>query len=166
VEEILDLILHLTRTRPQWGMTPVRIVFGILLFLHSLDILRGSTLEGRLTFFSLRGWSLRVGKIVTIIMLIFGVMMIPGFLSRIVGLFVIILSIASGTIQWTKFGEVLNLRFKMTMAAIAILFVLSGSGRYSLDWMISSRIEESYPDEKVHAYIHAETELKDTPWWW
>lgn len=165
-QDVLEIIMHITRTRPQWGLVPLRIVFGFLIITHSIDLFSRKTLEGRLTFFSLSGWPLGAMIFVTALTEVCGLFLIPGLLSRLSGLVILLLASSSSVYQFIKFKTVLNLRFKLSIISMAILIVMSGAGKFSLDHKISVEIEKKYPNDKVHSYIHAETELPNTPWWW
>jgi uncharacterized membrane protein YphA (DoxX/SURF4 family) len=166
IPDILDFILHLTRTRPQWGVIPLRVSFGILLVLHSIDLVKRQNLEGRVMFFSLDGWGLRWVTAAAVLTGLLGVLMIPGIMTRLSGGVILAMTLGASIMHLVKFKTVLSPRFKLAVAGAMIFFIFSGSGKYSMDWLIASKIEEKYPNDKVHAYIHAETDLPDTPWWW
>lgn len=152
-------LLNLFKTRPIWGIIPVRIVFGSILFIH-----------GATRFIEARGRSGAFieelpGEAAFVLVLLFaitefigGALIIPGFLTRAAGFVLVVEMIVSITIERLPLGfSGSGLPFELLLFAVAGMLFLSGAGRYSVDRAIARRLLAKCPNEKHEAYIVAET---------
>ncbi len=128
-DHAIRIILTVFATRPIWGLLPVRIAFGLLLVLES----PGSMF-----------WPA----------CIIGLLVILGFLGRIVGAVMVLAAaamLAGGGIATDD----------LFFLAISIMLLMSGPGRFSIDRLIARRLLERYPNPKKELYVIAETPYID-----
>jgi len=170
VEEFIDFLMQLLKTRPQWGLIPLRVVFGIVLVMQSRDILIQKRREARIFFHSVQWIPLKIVTVVAKITQVLGFLMIFGFLGRLTGIAVLFLGITAIILEIYKkmshLRDNFEIRMRMMLMAVACVFVFSGSGRYSADWYITAGLEHFQPNPVVHAYIHSEMEIEGVKWWW
>ena len=125
-DKLEKIVLTVFATRPIWGLFPVRIAFGLLIFLDSMTVLPG----------------------------IMAGMIVLGLLGRVVGGVMVLAFLpilAQGGVEVT---DVLFL-------SISTMFLMSGSGRFSLDRLISRSLLKRYPNPKKELYVIAETPFTD-----
>lgn len=126
INQVHKTVLTIFATRPIWGLFPVRIAFGMLIFLENMTILPG----------------------------IMAAMIVFGFLGRVVGaamVFAFLPLLARGGI------EVIDVIY----LSISAMFLMSGSGRFSLDRLISRSLLRRHPNPKKELYVIAETPFTD-----
>ena len=158
-EKRLRVLIHFFKTRPMWGLIPIRIVFGSILFIHGATRLiearhkTGAFIEslpGPASFAFVFGFAL--------IEFVGGVLIIPGFLTRLAGGLLVIEMIISITIERLPFGfSGSGLSLELLLFAISGMLFLSGAGRFSVDRAIARRMLKVCPNVKHEAYVVAET---------
>ena len=131
----MNKLIPLFATRPMWGIVPVRIGLGLILFMVGVAYYTGGG-----------------NFLPAIVALLSGIFMFFGFLCRIVGAAVVVMFIL--TISWDLFvGEPMFLFIEVAI----LMFVFSGAGRFSVDRAIARRLLKKYPSKKWGAYVIAET---------
>ncbi|MBI2485194.1 DoxX family protein [Candidatus Uhrbacteria bacterium] len=158
-ERRLHVLMTLFKTRPVWGFIPLRIVFGSLLLVHGASRLI-AVRQASGTFLADLPSETAYGIVLgfAVIEFVGGVLMIPGFLTRLAGFLLVIEMIVSITIERLPLGfEEIGLSFELLLFAVAGMFLISGAGRFSVDRAIAKRLLCHCPDEKHEAYIVAET---------
>ncbi len=163
-EQNAKIWLTFTRTRPAWGMIPVRIVFGVVLILEGIS---------RFTFVrhnkdSLLAqlpheWQLPLIVIFSVIEIVGGAMTIPGVMTRFVGMAILIEMFFAIMFERIPLAFSGDLQTQILLFGIASLLMFSGPGRYSVDGAIARYILQRYPIEKWRLYVYAETPI--TKWW-
>ncbi|MEK7105221.1 MAG: DoxX family protein [Patescibacteria group bacterium] len=152
------LLFSLFVTRPAWGMIPARIMFGTILFLHGLQRLLMIRADAGTFLGELPGAAAFVILLMfSIVELLGGALIIPGFLSRIVGFTVIIEMIFSIFTERIPVGFVGDVRLEMLLFSIAAMILFSGPGRFSVDRWIARKLLAKYPSKKWEHYVIAET---------
>lgn len=153
----------MTRTRPMWGMIPLRVMFGVVIILQGIERLLTVQDEGTILG-SLSGeWQLFVVLTFSVVQIVAGLLAIPGLFVRLVG-FVIVIEMALAV-----FFEAIPLQFtgntqaQLLMIAIASMMIFSGAGRHSVDHWLALRHLQRYPNKKWELYCLAETPY--TKWW-
>ncbi len=136
----------LTRTRPMWGMIPLRIIFGMLLVSHGVAHLDDG-------YFPIFG----------IIEIIAGGASTAGFMVRLVGLFIALEMIVAQFVPSFSLGFSVDIQTQLLVAGIALLMIFSGGGRHSVDNWLARRHLVKYPDKRWELYSIAETPY--TKWW-
>lgn len=136
----------LTRTRPMWGMIPLRIIFGALLLLHGFAHISDG-------YFSVVGT----------LEIIAGGASVAGFMVRIVGLFVAFEMIVARFVPSFSLGFSLDIQTQLLVVGIVALMIFSGGGRHSVDNWLARRHLVKYPDKRWELYSIAETSY--TRWW-
>ena len=163
--DLPDLLMHVLRTRPQWGLIPLRIALGVILILQCRDVLLLQSREAQVLFRRIDGWPARVARWLAVLTGICGVLFVLGFMTRVLGLVVAIIIVSAIIVEGAKVHGVFEARMKTVLLAVAMLFFLSGGGRHSMDWYLAKHIEKNNPNSAVHAYITAETD-QNLKWWW
>jgi uncharacterized membrane protein YphA (DoxX/SURF4 family) len=163
-EQNAKIWLTFTRTRPAWGMIPVRIVFGVVLILEGIS---------RFTFVrhnkdSLLAqlpheWQLTLIIVFSVIEIVGGAMAIPGVLTRFVGMAILVEMFFAIMFEQIPFAFSGDLQTQTLLFGIASLLMFSGPGRYSVDGLIARKILKKYPIEKWRLYVYAETPI--TKWY-
>ncbi len=155
----LAALINLFKTRPIWGLIPVRIVFGSILFIHGATRLIEARQRSGAFIEELPSEAAFVLVLVfAVTEFIGGALMIPGFLTRVAGFLLVIEMIASITIERLPLGFAgSGLPFELLLFSVAGMFFLSGAGRFSADRAIAKRLLRRCPSEKHEAYIVAET---------
>jgi len=150
--------IQLFVTRPMWGLIPLRIAFGTILFIDAAQRLihmhgaAGSFIE------ELPGPAAFVILLVFSILQFFGgVLIIPGFLSRMVGFVMVIELILSIFLERIPLGFHGNIRMELIMFAVSTMIFFSGGGRFSVDRWIARRLLKHAPSKKWEHYLIAET---------
>jgi uncharacterized membrane protein YphA (DoxX/SURF4 family) len=156
--------LTVTRTRPAWGMIPVRILFGVTLILEGVS---------RFTFVrhnrdSLLAqlpheWQLPVVVAFSVIEIVGGAMAIPGIMTRFVGMAILVEMFLAIMFERIPLAFSHDLQTQILLVGIASLLTFSGPGRYSIDGLIARKILKKHPSDKWNIYVYAETPL--TKWW-
>ena len=112
MKKYLPLIWSLlTRTRPMWGMIPLRIIFGALLMLHGVAYMGDG-------YFSVVG----------ILEIIAGGASIAGFMVRLVGLFVALEMIVAQFVPAFSLGFSTDVHTQFLVVGIVALMIFSGGG--------------------------------------
>lgn len=163
-EHIPKLWCMLVRTRPMWGMIPLRVVFGVTLILQGI---------GRFVFFRqhetslLSGlpneWSFLVLVIFSVIEILGGLMIIPGLFARIVGFAIAIEMFLAVFLEQIPLDYSRDLQTQIILACIASMMIFSGAGRYSIDHKLAIAHLKKHPNKKWELYTLAETPL--AKWW-
>jgi uncharacterized membrane protein YphA (DoxX/SURF4 family) len=140
------LLITFFKTRPMWGMIPIRLIYGSLItyaaFQNILFLERGGAFE----------------LVCKLIELIAGVLIVFGFLTRLAGFFLMVEIFFFVVIEQVSFGQYLwDAQFGLLVFSIACLFIISGAGRFSADRAIARRMLRCRPDTKHEAYVIAET---------
>ena len=157
-----NFLLSIFVTRPMWGMIPARIALGTMLLLHGVGrllimhtdpgtILHG--LPGPLAFVVLLFFSL--------VEMLGGALIIPGFLSRFAGMAIIVEMTASIFSERIPLGFSGDVRLEVLIFAMASMMLFSGAGRFSVDRWIARKLLEKYPNKKWEHYCIAETPYCD-----
>lgn len=152
-----------TRTRPMWGMIPLRVMFGVVIILQGIDRLLGVREAGALLGTLSAEWQMAVVLFFSIVEIVAGVMAIPGIFVRLVG-FAIVIEMAVAV-----FFERIPLEFngslqaQLLMIAIASMMIFSGAGRHSVDHALACRHLVRHPNKKWELYCLAETPY--AKWW-
>ena len=150
--------LQMLKTRPMWGMLPVRIIFGTVLFFHGLSrllVMRGDvgsiieSLPGEVAFVIL--------VVFSVVELVCGAFIIPGFMARFVGFGIMIEMILSIFLERIPLGFEGDIRLSMLLFAISTMVFFSGAGRFSVDRAIARKLLDKFPNKKRELYILAET---------
>ncbi|MBI1908306.1 DoxX family protein [Candidatus Uhrbacteria bacterium] len=152
-----------TRTRPMWGMIPLRVMFGVIIILQGVDRLTGVREAGSILESLSHEWQLAVVLIFSIIEILAGVMAIPGILVRLVGFAIVIEMAVAIFFERIPLEFSGNLQAQLLMTAIAAMMVFSGAGRHSVDHWLACRHLVRYPNKKWELYCLAETPY--TKWW-
>lgn len=150
--------IQLFVTRPMWGLIPLRIAFGTILLLDGAG--RLIHMRGEVGSFieELPGPAAFVILIVFSILQFFGgALIIPGFLSRVVGFVIVIELILSIFLERIPLGFQGNIRMELMMLAVAAMLTFSGGGRFSVDRGIARRLLKDAPSKKWEHYLIAET---------
>lgn len=135
------VLITLFKTRPIWGLIPVRLAFGLICLSHGFMYL---SVEGQL------GWAF--------INLAIGALVVVGLLIRVIGLLLaveLVISIVIGMFSYDR--EFFDLQFELLFLSASLLLFLSGAGRFSVDRAIARRLLKRSPDVKHEAYVIAET---------
>lgn len=165
MDTIAEAILHFTRTRPQWGMLLLRVVFGVILLQQFHDVFFRRSREAQILFRHISGWPARLARVGALATGAIGVCFIVGLAARPLALLIAAIIVSAMVVERAQTRTVFEKRMKSLLLAISLLFFLSGAGRVSADWYLSSALEAKYPDPAIHAYIHAE-KSHDVAWWW
>lgn len=153
-----NFLLSIFVTRPMWGMISARITLGSMLLLHGasrLLIMRASPgtllqeLPGPISFAVLLLFSM--------VELLGGALIIPGFLSRLAGLMIVVEMAVSIFSERIPLGFSGDIRLEILIFAVATMIFFSGAGRYSVDRWIARRLLKKYPNKKWEHYCIAET---------
>lgn len=156
------MILPLFVTRPIWGIIPARIAVGTILVLHGLGRLMAMQANPGTFLHELPGpVAIVILVFFSILELLGGALIIPGFLSRLASFTIIVemaLSIFTERIPLGFQGEV---RLELLIFAMSTMIFFSGSGRYSVDRWIARRMLKKYPNKKWEHYCIAETPYCD-----
>jgi uncharacterized membrane protein YphA (DoxX/SURF4 family) len=163
-EQNAKVWLTFTRTRPAWGMIPVRIVFGVVLILEGISRFtfvrhNKDTLLAQLP----HEWQLTFIIAFSVIEIIGGAMTIPGVMTRFVGMAIVIEMFFAIMFEQIPFAFSGHLQTQLLLFGIASLLMFSGPGRYSIDGLIARKILKKYPIEKWRLYVYAETPI--TKWY-
>ena len=142
--------LFMFRTRPMWGMIPLRVLFALVVIASALWSMKSA--EGN-------------QQIVFAIQMFAGLLLIPGFLARPAGLF---MAATSATLLFmgalpNVYPAFENVTTQVLMLAISFMLFVSGAGRHSVDHWISCRVLKACSIKKWEAYCLAETPY--TKWW-
>ncbi len=129
IDRAIKLITVIFATRPIWGLFPVRVAFGLILVLETT----GPMLPAAV---------------------VIALLVIMGFLGRIVGAIMVMVSISMLFNGGIATMDVL-------IFAISVMFLMSGPGRFSVDRWIARRILVKYPNSKKELYVIAETPYID-----
>ncbi|MEK7665678.1 MAG: DoxX family protein [Patescibacteria group bacterium] len=149
-------------TRPMWGLIPLRIAFGTILLLDGaqrLILMRG---EAGSFIEELPGpTAVAILIVFSVLQFVGGALIIPGFLSRIVGFVIMIELILSIFFERIPLGFMGNIRMELIMLAVATMMMFSGAGRFSIDRLIARRLLKCAPSKKWEHYMIAETPYCD-----
>ena len=152
------VLFSLFVTRPAWGMVPARITFGTILLLHGLARLLMIKASPGTFLHELPGPVAFVILIIfSLVELLGGALIIPGFLSRLIGFVVVIEMIFSIFTERIPVGFPGDVRLETLFFSFATLFLFSGGGRFSVDRWIARRLLQKYPSKKWECYVIAET---------
>lgn len=152
------VFFSLVVTRPMWGMFPVRIAFGTVLMYHGA--IRLLTMRGEHgSFIEELPSEFAIGLMIffSVVELLGGLFIVPGFLSRFVGFGIVIEIILSIFLERIPLGLHGNVRLDLLLFAIASMILFSGGGRFSIDRLIARRLLKKYPSKKWEHYLIAET---------
>lgn len=61
--------------------------------------------------------------------------------------------------------DIYMIRKYAIIVAASLLFIVSGSGKFSIDWFVTNEIEKINNDEIIHEYIYSETDNERFKWW-
>lgn len=156
--------LTLTATRPMWGMIPLRIVFGTMLVLEGLSrylLIR----QDPATWLSALPGEMAVAIVIAfgVIEIVGGILIIPGFLSRFIGFFIVLEMSLTIALERIPLDFSYSLQTQVLLLAMASMIMFSGAGRYSIDRYIARRLLKRIPSLKKELYTIAETPY--TKWW-
>ncbi|HBL39557.1 TPA: hypothetical protein DDZ10_02695 [Candidatus Uhrbacteria bacterium] len=155
----LAALINLFKTRPIWGLIPVRIVFGSILFIHGATrLIEARQRSGALIEELPSEAAFVLVLLFAVTEFLGGALIIPGFLTRAAGFVLVVEMIVSITIERLPLGfSGSGLPFELLLFAVAGMLFLSGAGRFSIDRAIARRLLARAPNEKHEAYIVAET---------
>jgi hypothetical protein len=128
-EHLIKLLTTFFATRPIWGLFPLRIVLALVLVLESHG-----------AFFTLAVFA--------------AALLVTGFLGRLVGAMLVIISIPMFLVSPIGAAEAFFL-------VISVTLFMSGPGRFSLDRYIARHILNHFPNYKKELYVIAETPYTD-----
>ncbi|MFA5945324.1 MAG: DoxX family protein [Patescibacteria group bacterium] len=163
-EQSAKFWLTITRTRPAWGMIPVRIVFGVMLVLEGISRFtfvrhNRDSLIAQLP----HEWQILFIVVFSVVEIIGGAMAVPGVMTRFVGMAILVEMFFAIMFERIPFAFTHDLQAQILLVGIASLLMFSGPGRYSVDGLIARKILKKYPIEKWKVYVYAETPL--TKWY-
>lgn len=153
----------MTRTRPMWGMIPLRVMFGVIIILQGVDRLLSVREAGTLIGSLSSEWQLVAVLLFSVIEIVAGLLAIPGLFVRLVGLSIVIEMAVAMFFERIPLDYSGNLQAQMLIFAIAAMMVFSGAGRYSVDHWLACRHLVRHPNKKWELYCFAETPY--TRWW-
>ncbi len=153
----------ITRTRPMWGMIPLRIMFGVVIILQGLERLTGIRHSGSLLGTFSHEWQIVFVLIFSFIEILAGLMAIPGMFVRFVGFTVVVEMALAVFFESLPLDFSGSLQAQMLVIAIAGMMIFSGAGRWSIDHYLAKKHLKKYPSKKWELYTLAETPL--TKWW-
>jgi putative oxidoreductase len=157
-------LITFCRTRPIWGIIPLRLIFGVLLVLEGISRFtfvreHQSTLLATLPYH----WGLLILIAFSVIEILAGGLVLSGLFVRLAGMVVFIEALAAIVIDRIPLSFGAEVQTQMLFIAISSLFILSGGGRYSLDHMLALRALKVHPVKKWELYCVSET--SHTKWW-
>lgn len=162
----LPFIFHMLKTRPTWGVPPVRIAFGAVLLTHGVS--RLLNLEGSVGTI-IRELPTEVALTVMVVFslteIIGGLMIIPGILSRFVGFIIVFEMLLSIVLEKIPFGYFGDVRLDLLLFAIAAMISFSGPGRFSIDRWIARKILEKHPNPHTKHDLYVIAETRHTAWY-
>lgn len=151
-------LITLFKTRPIWGLIPVRIVFGSILLIHGAARLLEARQNSGAFIEELPGEAAFAFVLLfAIVEIVGGALIIPGLVTRFASFFLVLEMIVSITIEKLPLGWDAGVGLELLMFATAGMLLLSGAGRFSLDRAIARRVLKRYPNVKHEAYVIAET---------
>ncbi len=153
----------LTRTRPMWGMIPLRVMFGVTIILQGLHRLVGVREQGSLLGSLSHEWQLLVVILFSVIEIVSGLMAIPGFFVRLVGIATVVEMTVAIFFERIPLDYSGSLQAQMLILAIGAMMMFSGAGRHSIDHWLACRHLTRHPSKKWELYCLAETPY--TKWW-
>ncbi|WP_353856186.1 DoxX family protein [Bacillus sp. Bos-x628] len=126
------------KTNQEIGTLFVRVILGVIFFLHGLQAYQGG-LEGTAAFFGQIGIPEFMAYIVKTIELVGGIALILGLGTRIfAALFVPIMIVAIITVGFSK-GFVGGYEFELSLLVMALYLALSGSNLLSIDGLMKHK---------------------------
>lgn len=131
-------------------MIPLRVLFGMVIIASAMWSIESA--EGN-------------QQIVWALQMIAGLLLVPGFLARPVGLFMAATSatlLVMGVLP-NVYPAFTNVTTQVLMLGISVMIFISGAGRHSVDHWISCRVLRACSIKKWEAYCLAETPY--TKWW-
>lgn len=154
----------ITRTRPMWGMIPLRIIFGVVIILQGIDRLTSIRAEeGSLLATLDGGWVTALVIVFSVIEILGGLFAIPGLFVRFVGFGIMTEMCVAIFFERIPLEFSGSLQAQLLIVGIASLMIFSGAGRHSIDHWLACRHLVRYPNKKWELYCLAETPY--TKWW-
>jgi len=121
----------MSRRYYEWSMVVLRVVLGVIFLCHGLQKISG--FEGTVKFFSSVGMPVMFAYAVTFIEVMGGVCLILGLFTRVAAAAISLLMLGSiPTVMQMGKGFIGGYEFNISLLAIAVALVLSGSNTLSL----------------------------------
>lgn len=156
--------LTITRTRPMWGMIPLRIIFGVTLILEGFSRFTFARHHTAALLSQLPNeWAFALVVFFSVVEIIAGLLMLWGFLVRFAGLALLVEMSVAIFLERIPLAFSRDLQTQILIIGVASLMVFSGAGRYSIDRHIAKKILKKRPIKKWELYCYAETPY--TKWW-
>jgi putative oxidoreductase len=154
--------LLLTKTRPMWGIVPVRIAMGAILinhgFNHFTQAMGGIHLISALPEHPITSFMIFVFSVTE---MAGGLLLVLGLLSRVVGAGMAIELLIFTAIERMPIGFDAGYEMRVLLIMLSLMFAMSGSGLFSLDRVVARHLLSKHPNVKHQAYIIAETPYRE-----
>lgn len=163
-EKSAKVWLTVTRTRPMWGMIPLRILFGVTLILEGASRFTFVRHNKEALINQLpHEWTLTLIIFFSVVEILAGCLAIPGLMARFAGFALLVETSLAIFFERIPLSFSHDLQTQILIIGIASLMTFSGAGRYSVDGKIAKSILKKFPVKKWEIYCYAETPY--TKWW-